>query len=172
MNDLQSGHELDPAAGASPQDLAWESELVQLLSTLEAFRAQLHDDCHAGRALPAVEAMLVVAKGVSGFVGARFGDGSPELRTAADAFFGAARPLHDRLDDDVFKALWRLLRRRDDRDPRDQFADAAHKLRVFLSAAFARCASRFASPSPRRTWTETYTVFLDDMDGLIEQVQP
>ena len=147
MNDLQSGQELDPAAETPAEDLAWESELVQLLSTLESFRSQLHDDCHAGRALPAVEALLAVAKGVSGFVGARFGDGSTGLRAAADAFFGAARPLHDRLDDDIFKALWRLLRRRDDRDPREQFADAAGKLRAFLSAAFALCAGRFASPS-------------------------
>ncbi len=88
MNDLQKGRQLDPAR----HDLAWETELVQLLSTLESFRAQLQDDCHAGRALPAVEAMLAVAKGVAGFVRARFGDGSAETRAAADAFFAAARP--------------------------------------------------------------------------------
>ena len=173
MNDPQGAEETIPTASAvGRQDQAWETELLQLLSTLESFRARLHDDCHAGRALPAVEAMLAVAKGVAAFVRSRLGDDGAEARAAADAFFAAVRPLHARLDDDVFKALLRLLRRRDPRDPREQFVDAAAKLRTFLNNAFALCAGRFVSSFSRVSWVETYTVFLDDLDDLIEQVRP
>ena len=177
MNDLETGQDAAAPDAAPAQDLAWERELVHLLSTLESFRARLHDDCTAGRALPAVETMLAVADGVAGFVRLRFAGGPDALlggvQASADAFYAAARPLHDRLDDNLFKALWRLVwRRRDGRDPREHFAETAAKLRAFLNAAFFLCAGRFLSPSAAKSWTETYTVFLEDIDGLIEQVRP
>ncbi len=176
MNDLVRELKIG-CASAPPQDLAWESELLHLLSTLEAFRAQLHDDCLAGRTLASVEALLAVAKGVAAFVRSRCKDILVEsggtLEASEQAFLAVARPLHDRLDDDVFKALRRLFqRRRDPRDPKEQFADAAGRLKVFLNVAFGLCGVRFISPTARRSWTETYAVFLDDIAGLIERVQP
>lgn len=169
-----------PGVGQAPwrpaaPDLAWERELVEMLSTLESFRARLHDDYAAGRTLPALEAMLAVAKGVAAFLRPRFGQGPGDalaaVQTSSDVFFAAARPLHDRLDDAVLKALVRLLWvRRDAGDPNQQFLDAGRKLKDFLKAAFVLCASRFLSPAAAQTWTETYTVFLADMDDLFQPV--
>jgi hypothetical protein len=180
MNDLE--REMDwapaeiPGVGQAPApDLAWESELVQMLSTVESFRARLYDDCTAGRALPALEAMLAVAKGVDAFLRPRFEHGPADALAAVQAsskvFFAAARPLHDRLDDAVLKALLRFLwARRDAADPNLQLIEVGRKLKDFLKTAFALCASRFLSPAAAQTWTETYTVFLAELDDLFEPV--
>jgi hypothetical protein len=179
MNDLESHQELQLAEGqgvSEPQapDLAWESELVQMLSALESFRVNLHDDCLAGRRLPALETMLAVAKGVSAFLRPRFEDAPPLQAVQAfhDVFLAAARPLHDRLDDTVQKMLLRFLRfRRETGDPNAQFLAAGHRLESYLNAAFVLCARRFVSPTAAQSWTETYTVFLDELDGLFQTIE-
>jgi len=172
VNDLERDNITPPSARPTPtRDLSWESELVQLLSTLESFRTRLHADCEAGRELPAVETMLAVGRGVAAFVAARFGDERAAVQEAGDRFFAAAKPLYDRLDDNVFKMLVRLFwRRRDSRDPREQFHAVLCKLREFLKVAFDLCALRFLSPAAARGWTETYTVFLVELDALAELV--
>ena len=121
--------------------------------------------------MPAVETMLAVARGVDAFLSLRFGAEREAVQEAGARFLAAARPLHRRLDDNVFQAAARLLwRRRDCRDPRDQFHDALCKLREFLKIAFDLCALRFLSPRAARGWSDTYTVFLTELDALAEQV--
>jgi hypothetical protein len=171
MNDLEQ--ELDwPTSPPAAPDLAWESELVQMLSTLESFRARLYDDCAACRALPGLEAMLAVAKGVDAFLRPRFENGPADavaaVQASSNVFFAAARPLHDRLDDAVLKSLLRLWVRRDAADPNLQFLEVGRKLKDYLQNAFALCAGRFLSPAAAQTWTETYTVFLADLDDLFQ----
>jgi hypothetical protein len=179
MNDLQSNQKLLLIEGRgesepSAPDLAWESELVQMLSALESFRVSLHEDCHAGRVLPALETMLSVAKGVAAFMRPRFEDAAALKAVQAyyDVFLVAARPLHARLDNAVQKVLLRLLRfRREAGDPNEQFLAVGRRLEGYLNAAFVLCARRFASPAAARSWTETYTIFLDELDGLFQPIE-
>ncbi len=176
MNDLESDShvQLDEGQGVSrpeASDLAWESKLVQMLSALECFRVGLHDDCQAGRALPALETMLTVAKGVAAFLRPRFANGAALKATQAyyEVFLAAAHPLHKRLDNTVQAAFLRLLRfRRDTGDPNDQFLAVGRRLENYLRAAFCMCARRFTSPAAAKSWTETYTVFLDQLDSLFQ----
>ena len=182
MNDLRSEQELfstsGPAIGNSAAhspapDLTWESELVHMLSALESLRARLQDECGAGPMLPALETMLAVAKGVTAFLRPRFVEAAAGalagVQAHYDVFLAAARPLHRRLDDSVLGSLLRLLRfRREEGDPNEQFMDAGRKLRGLLNAAFDLCARRFLSPAAAQSWTETYTVFLVELDGLFQ----
>lgn len=174
MNDLESDPQVQLDEGQSvsqpaPSDLAWENELVQMLSALESFRVALDDDCQAGRALPALETMLAVAKGVAAFLRPRFADGTALKAVQAyyDVFLTAARPLHKRLDNTVQRVILRLLSfRRETGDPNDQLLATGRRLESYLRAAFCLCARRFTSPVAARSWTETYTVFLDELDSL------
>jgi hypothetical protein len=179
MNDLECDQELLLTEGQgvsepSAADLAWESELVQMLSALESFRAGLYDDCLAGRPLPALETMLAVAKGVAAFLRPRFADAAAQKAMQAyyDVFLVAARPLHDRLDNTVHKAILRFLRfRREAGDPKEQFLAAGRRLESYLNAAFVLCARRFVSPAAAQSWTETYTVFLFELDHLFQPIE-
>ena len=84
----------------------------------------------------------------------------------------SADEIHARLDNAVQKVLLRLLRfRREAGDPNEQFLAVGRRLEGYLNAAFVLCARRFASPAAARSWTETYTIFLDELDGLFQPIE-
>jgi hypothetical protein len=68
--------------------------------------------------------------------------------------------------------LLRLLRfRREAGDPNEQFLAVGRRLEGYLNAAFVLCARHFASPAAARSWTETYTIFLDELDSLFQPIE-
>ena len=180
MHDLDN-HKVRPRAaesGPASEDLAWESELVLLLSNLECQRVRLAEACASGHAVVALDAMLAMADTAADFVTARPDGADPdgplaEAERLTEAFRCAVRRLRGRLERNTFKSLWRLFKRSsDDGDPHAQFAGCAEDLVAVLTAYFSTCTGRFRSRTAARAWHDTHLVFLADLRGLVDQLQP
>jgi hypothetical protein len=163
------------AAGPAPSDLAWENELVLLLSTLESFRTALAECCHRSEGVPALETMLAMGGCLTGFVDrhpdAVPGEALQDLRGRGEAFAALGGKLHNRLRPTTLGAIRRLLGRRSGGgDPHAQFVEVARSLDGLLARSFELFMERFASPGMARAWTETSTVFLGQLRGLIDEL--
>lgn len=165
------------AAAPTAGDLAWEGELVELLSTLEAYRTLLADRCVGGHAVEALETMLAAGEYLVAFAESRLdtaGAGEPyeALQARADDFLARARRLHARLDRTALKSLLRLLGRRSEGgDPHAQFVDCAERLAGLFAGFFGLFTECFERPEAARDWSDTSSVFLGQVDGLVAQLR-
>jgi hypothetical protein len=168
----------DVNQGPSPEDLLWESELVQLLSSLESLRSRLEDSCVAGQAIAALDTMLTMGDQVTTFAAGHLdpadeGGCLAALQAQSYVFIAAAKGLRDRLQRTTIKAILRLFGRHSEGgDPHAQFVLSAEALLAFLEEAFALFTDCFRSEEAGRGWVETHTVFIAELRGLVDKLRP
>jgi hypothetical protein len=166
-----------PPAAPSPDDLAWEGELIQLLSTLEAYRTLLADRCVGGHAVEALETMLATGGHLVAFAESRLdtegaGEAYDDLRARAEECLARARKLHARLNRTALKTLLRMLGRPSEGgDPHAQFVDCAERLGDVLAGFFGLFTDCFERPEAAHDWADTSAVFLAEVAGLVEQLR-
>jgi hypothetical protein len=157
--------------GPSEHDVAWERDLLLLLSNLEAVRVRTSDNCKGGRAVAALEAMNALVGQVRDFAGRRFDAAHPalaELRGRSDAFFAATAALLARLQRSTLKTLLRLFSRGPSAgDPHAQFVGCARSLVEVTTAYFNFFRQNFHAPASAHAWDETSGVFLQDFRALV-----
>src|SRR5262249_50178322 len=157
-------------AAPTPEDLAWESELVLLLSRLEALRTELGTCCVRGEGVAALETMLAMGACLTGFAdhhASVVSEGAVELRQRDEEFAALAPQPRDGLQRTTLKMISGLMGwRSEGGDPHVQFVAAAQALFDLLARAFDRFTDCFGSPAAARAWAEAQSVFLTDLRGL------
>jgi hypothetical protein len=160
-----------PLPNLSPGDLAWESDLLLLLSNLESLRVRYTDYCRRGRAVAALESMLSLMQQVVDFSAQHFDPAHEmlvELQARADAFRTAVTILLERLNRSTLQTLLRMFRRTPSAgDPHAQFVGCAQALVEVLAAYFGFFRSCFRLPAAAAAWEETSGVFLDELRALV-----
>src|SRR5438105_14596710 len=104
-----------PAAGQA-EDVAWENELIIMLSGLETPRARLADSTAAGALAPPAEAMVAMAQHVKAFADRRLsphthGEALLRVRTRAGEFLDDAAQLLKQVLPSVLRTVGRLFGR-------------------------------------------------------------
>jgi len=162
---------------ASAQDQTWEGELVVLLCSLETWRNRLSDLCRRNQAVPALDAMLAMVRELVAFAGVHLTASGSErmagLRGRVEAFTALALGLRQRLHKTTLQKLLFLLgQTSEEGDPRLQFVAAARGLLEVLAGYFVLFTELFRTPGGARGWHDAQQVFLTDLCGLVEQLEP
>jgi hypothetical protein len=177
MNDVErpppGGPDRPSAHGLPAADLAWEGDLVELLSALEAARVEVESACERGRGLEAVEALRTMGALIAAFAERRSDvDDDGAANTVLAAFTTTADRLRDRLDRSAAKAVLRLFGwHSSGGDPHAQFLTAFERLLVALEAHFALFGRRFTASAAGRGWDEASGVFLAELHGLLARLR-
>jgi hypothetical protein len=165
-----------PVGQPSAKDMVWEGELLNLLSPLEALRVRLDDACEHRQALVALDVLLAMTVQVHDFVRRH-----PEIEQEALArlqvetndYLNSLRQLRGLLAPSALKTLLRLVgRRTHSGSTRGQLLEAVGKLVPLLRSWFDLFADCFGTARAAQGWISTQEVFLTDLQGLIDQIQP